>query len=278
MNKKTSLCIVLIIVFQLSHAQTEISLENYFKTLKSVKVNIENRTYDFLFDTGGGITILSPKIVKEINKSTYGNSVGFRMSGEKIEWKLSDSLNIEIGGINFFHSYVGVFDVMSLLPEEFKRIDGVISLKTFEKTNVTLNLSKNILIVETEESMEEKIKNMDLVQSRFVNGPNGSELNIFIGTQVNHRLWWFLFDTGNIAQTIISTNIAGEWGLTYEENEITEIGKHKFEIAGDSIASPTIIDKIIYDGALSFDFIHQSEYTISFKEEKIWTKRNSSQH
>ncbi|MDP8221364.1 MAG: hypothetical protein P9X26_08460 [Candidatus Stygibacter frigidus] len=37
----------------------EIKLENYFRTLKSVKVEIGNRIYNFLFDTGAGITMIS---------------------------------------------------------------------------------------------------------------------------------------------------------------------------------------------------------------------------
>jgi hypothetical protein len=257
-------------VFYSSYAQTEISLENYFKTLKSVKVEINSKTYNFLFDSGAGITMVSPKIVKELNKTVYGNNVGFRMSGEKVEMKLCDSLVIKIGGINFHHSYVGVFDIMSLLPKEFERIDGVISMKTLEDNEITLNLSDNKLIVETEDSFKKKIKNMNLIQSRFANGPNGSELNIFIGIKAYDQLWWFLFDSGNIAKTKISKNVAQEWDLLYKENEITEIGKYKFEIDGDSIATPTIIDNIIYDGALSYDFIQQSEFAISLIDEKIW--------
>lgn len=270
MYKKIILFVISIQCLQLTYAQTDILLEDYFRTLKSVKVEIEGNKYNFLFDTGGGITMISPEIAKRINKTVYGNSVGFRMSGEKIESKLCDSLDIKIGGVNFFHSYVGVFDLMSLLPKEFERIDGLISLKTFEKERVTLNLSENRLVIETEESYKEKIKNMNFVQSRFANGLSGSELNIFIRIKVNNRLWWFLFDSGNIAQTKISEIVAQDLAIAYKENEITEIGKQKFEIAGDSIITPTIVDNIIYDGALSYDFIQQFEFIISFEDHKIW--------
>jgi len=268
--KKIVFIAILVLGFHLTFAQNEIFLDNYFRTLKSVKVDIENKTYNFLFDTGGGITIVSPKIIEDINKSSYGNSIGFRMSGERVESKLCDNLDIKIGGINFSHTNVGVFDIMSLLPKDFKQLDGVISLKTFEHSKISLNLIANKVIIETEESYKEKIKNMHLIQSRFANGPNGSELNIFLGTRAKDHLWWFLFDSGNIAQTKISTSTAKDWALTFKENEITEIGAYKFEIANDSITAPTIIDDIIYDGAFSFDFIQQSEFVISFKDKKIW--------
>lgn len=253
-----------------SYGQTEIPLEKYFKSLKSVNVEINNKSYKFIFDTGAGITMVSPEIIKEINKTAYGKNIGFRMSGEKVEMKLCDSLYINIKGINFYHSYIGVFDMMSLLPKEFERIDGIISLKTFENNKITLNLRENKLIVETEESFKEKTSNMKLIPSRFANGPTGSELDILIGIKAHSQLWWFLFDSGNIAKTKISKNIALDWDLLYQEHKITEIGNYKFEIAGDSITAPAIIDNIIYDGVLSYDFIQQSEFSISLVEEKIW--------
>ncbi|MEM9001660.1 MAG: aspartyl protease family protein [Bacteroidota bacterium] len=83
-------------------AQTTIVLDNCFRTLKSLKVEIENNTYNLLFDTGGGLTMISPKVIEEINRSSYGKSVGFRMSGEKVETELCESVGIRIGGISFF--------------------------------------------------------------------------------------------------------------------------------------------------------------------------------
>ena len=251
-------------------AQTTIPLENYFRNLKSVKVQIEGKTYDFLFDTGGGITIISPKIVQEINGTAYGNSVGFRMSGEKVETKLCDNIEVKIAGISFFHPQVGVFDLMNLLPEEFDRIDGLISLKTFHDRKITMDLVESQLILETEESFDARIKDKSLVKSRFANGPNGSELNIFIGIPRKQRAWWFLFDTGNIAETKIAENTAMEWEIRNSQHGLGGKEDFSFKLNERTITTPTIIDKIIYDGALSFDFISQSEYSISLKTQEVW--------
>ncbi len=258
-----------------SFGQKEIILEHYFRSLKSVKVKIDGKPYRFLFDTGAGITMVSPEIAIKTGKMIYGNNTGFRMSGEKVEIKLCDSLNIKIGGINFFHPYVGVFDMMRLLPKELERIDGIISLKTFAEEAITLDLKDDKLVIETVDSYKKKTNNLTLIPSRFVNGHNGSELNIFIGIKALNHLWWFLFDSGNISKVKISKSIAAEWNLTFNEDGITELGNYTFALAGDSIIAPTIIDYIIYDGALSFDFIRQSAYTLNFEEEKVWIKNRS---
>ena len=164
-------------------SQTEIPLQDYFRTLKSVQVTIEGKPYTFLFDTGGGLTLISPEIARELDKEVYGNFVGFRMSGEKVASKLCDSLYIGIGGREFFHPYVGVFDIMSLLPADFQRVDGLISLKTFEHEKISLNLEKSQVIVETERSFSHRIRHMNEVPARFANGPCGRELNIFLGME-----------------------------------------------------------------------------------------------
>jgi len=271
MIKRALFFTFLVLIINSTYSQTAITLEDYFRSLKSVKVETGSKSYDFLFDTGGGLTLISPSIVKDIKKAVYGNFVGFRMDGEKIETKICDSVYLRIGGINFFHSYVGVFDIMSLLPEGFKRVDGLISLKTFENEKISLNLKESKLIVETEKSFNKKIKNMKLVKSQFANGPTGRELNIFTGFNFKKHDWWFLFDTGNISKTVISENTAKEWGISPKnEGESSEIEEFIFEMAGDSISAPAKIDEIIYDGALSYDFIQQSEFSISFKDQKIW--------
>lgn len=44
MSKNKLFFTIMILGFHLTQAQTKISLENYFRTLKSVKVEIENKT------------------------------------------------------------------------------------------------------------------------------------------------------------------------------------------------------------------------------------------
>ncbi len=276
MYKTTVFIIIILSIISLLNAQTEIVLEQYFRSLKSVKVEINDNLYHFLFDSGAGITMISPEIAEELHKPVYGNYVGFRMSGEKVEMQLCDSVDITLNGMDFFHPYVAVFDMMSLLPKELERIDGMISLQTFENNEITVDLENNKLIVETEESFTQKIKNMSEIPSHFANGQSGLELNIFVGITAKTHLWWFLFDTGNIAKTKISKNIAQEWDFSLKENEITEIGNYTFDIAGESITVPTIIDDIIYDGALSYDFIQQSIYAISFIDKKIWIEKQGT--
>ena len=136
----------LLFLYSMLHvfAQDTIHLKPYIENIKTVAVFIEGKKYDFLFDTGGAETIISPEIAKVIHKKVYGSMTGFRMSGEKIKTQKLDSIELIIGKTKIFHQTVGVWDLMSILPKDLARIDGVISLKSFEENILTIELAKNI--------------------------------------------------------------------------------------------------------------------------------------
>ena len=209
--------------------------------------------------------MVSPQVIQSLNITTYGNSVGYRMSGERVDTLKADDVTLHMGDMAFHHNVVGVFDIMTLLPDSFERVDGLISLKTFEHNNIRLSLQKSKLFVDSDEDFARYTKGQLLVPSRFVNGLNGEELNIFLGVQERQRLWWFLFDSGNITDVKVSPVTADAWELTSEMEE-----PYALSLAGTMLKTPLSIENIIYDGALSFSAIKQRDFFISFKQQKVW--------
>lgn len=268
MKKKIPVIILCSIYASIANAQITVPLKNYFRSLKYIEVTIEGNNCNFLFDTGGGLTLVSPTIVELLNKKAYGNSVGYRMSGERIDTPLCDSVIINIEGQDFYHQEVGVFDIMTLLPEDFKRVDGLISLKTFENSIIGLDLNKNLLTIENDQTAKVKKANMQLIPSRFANGPSGIELNLFLRITEEDKYWWFLFDTGNIAKTKVNKQVVDAWGLV-SDSSTTEL-MHPIHTDIGLIEAPILVDDLIYDGALCFDVISSTEYLISLKDSKVW--------
>ncbi len=66
---------------------------------------------------------------------------------------------------------------------------------------------------------------------------------------------------------------AKEWNIksTIDSGRV-DIEDLSYELANISKISPFVIDEIIYDGVLNFDFLAQFNITISFAEEKVWIK------
>jgi hypothetical protein len=254
-----------------AYAQDTIYLENYVGNLKKVNVTIGSNSYSFLFDSGGGETFISPEIAKSLGKTIYGSTTGFRMSGEMIKYSKTDSISLNIYRTTIFHSTIGILDIMSLLPEGFSKLDGVISLKSFHDKILTLDLANNRIILETTSSYRKLIKNKNALQSRFANGPDGNELIIFLGIRKQKHLYWFLFDSGNLGELLLSHHTAYEWGLeSNRESQWKQLGSLNINIGIKQFTTEAASKDIIYDGSLNFAILCKATFIINFSQKQIW--------
>lgn len=253
------------------YAQDTILLKKYVSHLKQVEVTVGSDTLHLLFDTGGGETIISPAVARKLGKTVYGNATSFRMSGEMLHYQKADSVTLTIGGKAFYHPVVGVWDLMSILPQGLPPIDGVLSLKTFAGRVLSMELAAGKLVVETESSYKSATRNMTLLPSRFATGMNGGELTIFLGVRHKNRPYWLLFDSGNLNDLLLSHSTAREWGLQSDTVTVRRelgvlpllLGKKKWEGTAAS-------EKIIYDGALNYALLSRARYLIHFGRKEVW--------
>jgi len=262
---------ILLLTDSPARCQDTIQLKKYFGDLKKMDVVISGISYSFLFDTGGGETMISPSLAKNLKKNVHGRVTGFRMSGEFIAYPVCDSIVISIGHTKIFHGTTGVWDLMSILPKDFPNLDGVISLKSFEDMIITLDLAKSRIIIHNPRSFQKEAPNKTLLQSRFANGLAGNELNIFLALNKNRNRYWFLFDSGNIGSMLFSHRSAYEWGLeTDTTNTNKSLGTTSFILGKKKINTNSESASIIYDGALNYDILSKSIFLIDFGKKKIW--------
>ncbi|HET9057990.1 MAG TPA: hypothetical protein VFN30_14175 [Chitinophagaceae bacterium] len=252
-------------------AQDTIRLSKYAGNLKTLEVTIKDKKYKFLFDTGGGETFVSPEIAMLFGRDVYGNNTGFRMHGEKITYKRTDSIFLSLNNTKLFFESAGVWDLMSILPADFPKLYGIISLKSFSQNILTINLKDNYLIVENKNSYKKRIQKMNLVNSFFANGLDGREVNIFVGVNKGSHTYRFLFDSGNIGEMLLSNQTAFEWGLIKDtSSQNKEPLTVNFYLGKKHITNTALPSNIIYDGALNFAIISKYIFTINFQKKEIW--------
>lgn len=255
------------------YCQDTIVLKDYVSNLKKMNVRIAGRAYSFLFDTGGGETMIGQNVANDLNKALHGRITGYRMSGEMVSYPVCDSVTISFNHTDIFHSTVGVWDLMKILPKDLPRLDGIISLHSFKDKQITIDLENNWVIIESASSFKKQVLDKTPVESRFANGLAATELNVFLPVLRKGVVYWLLFDSGNIGNFLLSHQSAYAWDLEKDSTtENKEFGKIYIDLANKKFITTAESASIIYDGALNYDLISKSVFTIDFVHKKIWMK------
>lgn len=246
----------------------EISLNPYVGRLLTVNALVGDDTLKLLFDTGGGETYIGPDVAHRLGCIPSGRSVGFRMSGEMVESQYCHDISLSIGGVSFHHESIGVWDINSVLPEELPRLDGILSLKTFLNQPFTIDLSSKCLILESKKSLEDRTNTMTRLESRIATGPDGSELTIFLQGKIEDN-GWFLLDSGNLDVVLVSQNLVNK--KLVDSTESSNIWESELKLRNLSSVSTRFRTKeIIYDGALSEEFMRKWIFTFDISINAVW--------
>jgi len=246
-----------------SDRPTVLQLQPYVGRLVTVTGRLHGDSLRLLFDSGGGETLLAPRVAEDIPCAPAGRSVGFRMSGERVEWPLCDDVSLDLAGQTVVDHAVGIWDVMSILPEGLPRLDGVVSLETFRGRLLTLNLAESRLELHTEGTFRQLVRTMIPVPMRVATGNDGSQLTVFLEGHLSgsDQSGWFLLDSGNLAETLLAPHVRNDPATS----DVTIVFSDSL-----AVTAPARTADIIYDGALSEAFLRQVVVALDLGREQSW--------
>ena len=245
-----------------------IPLNPYVGRLVTVDVTIGDDTLKFLLDTGGGKTFLVPDTARRLGCNPSGRSVSFRMNGEIVESQSCYDLSLSIGGIAFHPNELGVWDVNSVLPSDLPKLDGILSLDTLHNQPFTLYLASKQLVLESPESLSNRTREMTKLESRLATGLDGCELTVFLHGKIK-AFGWFLLDNGNLEATIVSPHLAVETERDAAESSSTWEAEFTLKNAVP-LSTRFRMKNIIYDGALSEEFMRKWVFTFDLMNNSVW--------
>jgi hypothetical protein len=241
----------------------------------TINVQIGKKIYPFLFDTGGGITTITPAIAKEIGCEPFGQISGFNAGGMRLDFKRCDNVDLKVGDLPT-RVNTAVFEIMHFFSPETKEIGGIISLQTFAEKVITIDLSGNRLTVETENSLAERIKDVKPLESRLGIQGGGAVVDIFVAANTPKGKIWMEFDTGNFSAMLFSPHAQEMLGINFDAPNRAKMTKPvKLDLIGlGTIEAPARERSMIYDGMLNYDTISRMVVTIDVKNGKMWAKMN----
>ena len=247
----------------------DLKLENYAGELKIIKLGKNGEVYSFLYDTGGGYTVLDAAFAEVFGCTPFGKSVGFRLSGEQVESQNCNPVVLDFDGLEVTTT-PKVMDINSFLPDGLPRLAGLISLQTFQDYPVTIDYSAALVTIETPESFQARTRDMAEIPLKVSHELNGEAVTLFTRVLETPEPLWFYLDSGNLRGVLVAPHAAEILGVEGESSL-------SFQIAGQAYDTTGEVIDIIYDGALDVRFFKTYVIALDLQNSRAWVKRSPAE-
>lgn len=249
-------------------APTTIKLEPYLGAALSMHADINGHEGIFLFDTGGGLTVISPEFAQTIGCKPWGRITGFRMTGERLDLPRCDNLHVTIEAAHLEVPIASVIDLKTLLPKDAPHLDGSFGLDMLAGKTITFDESGRTLTLETPESLKARLRNAKEVPIRLVRDAGGVALSVQVAVPTSQGMAWMEIDSGNNGPLVIAKHLAP---LLHLDPEKTDLQSANFSLAGDiPVEGQARTQDLIMDGNLGVTFLKNWVLTLDLASGKAW--------
>ena len=247
-----------------------IKLQRFRKALWTVHVMVKGKEGDFLFDTGGGVTLLTDEFLKGVPCKFWGRNTGYNMFGERGDGAHCDDVQITADTAALTPVNIGKFDFGDRFAGD-KTPDGLLSLDAFDGKAITLDQASATLTIETPESLAKRVKSMKELPFRVSRECSGRCLSVFLGVPTADGMTWLTLDSGAGGVSLIAKDYAKSFRLDPE----AQGQQLKFDAAaGVPVESPVMVAGMIMDGNLGQPFMSRYVITMDLKNSRLWLVRN----
>jgi hypothetical protein len=243
-------------------------LEPYVAGLMTLTVDVGGRPSRLIFDTAGGITLVTPQVAAEIGCRPFGRLTGFRHDGSPIHAERCGPLAVAVGPLAAERE-VAVFDLMALLGGA-PPVDGIVGLDLFETTPVTIDLEAGEVVFETPASLAARTRDATRLEIRLARQAGGAALDLMVAAASPQGKLWFEWDSGNSGPVRVAPHAARQlgWELSAETPSPRQL-----EIAGlGPVAIDALAKEMIYDGLLNNRFVRDFVWTLDLGRGELWAK------
>jgi len=250
-----------------------IKLQRFRKALWKMHVTVKGKPGDFLFDTGGGNTLLTQDYLKGIDCKFWGRTTGYNMFGKRNEGPHCDNVPIMAGDVALTPVSIGTIDFGDQFPGD-KKPDGLLSLDAFDGKAITLDQTATTLTIETPQSLLKRTRQMKELPFRVSRECSARCLSVFLGVPTSAGMTWLILDSGAGGVSLIAKDYAKVFGLDPNAKE----QRLKFEAApGVPIDSPVLVTDMIMDGNLGQPFMSQYVITFDLANGRMWVGKANAE-
>ena len=237
--------------------------------MMTVRAKVRGHEGLFMFDTGGGISYVSPSFAEAVNCKVWGQITGFVLTGQRLDMPRCDELTFDINGYNFEAPIAGIFDIMKFMPPNVPKLDGALALDVFAGRTVTLSLTEKTLTLESPRSLAGRIKRGKEVSIRLVREVEGVALAVVVGVVTPQGTAWMEIDSGNGGANVIGKHLAPMLNL---KTGMKEPQPANYMLVGGVpvTGNARVNDTLIMDGNIGTRFLINWDLTLDLAKGRAW--------
>jgi len=222
-----------------------------------------------MFDTGGGLSYISPSFAQTVGCKVWGQITGFVLTGQRLDMPRCDGLEFEIQRQHLQAPIAGVFDIMKFMPPNVPKLDGSIGLDVFAGRAITLSLAEKELTLESRASLSLRQKRGKEVPIRLVREAEGIALAVVVGVITPEGTAWMEIDSGNGGANVIAKHIAP---LINVQTGKKEPQPASFSLVGGIpvTGNVRVNETLIMDGNIGTRFLINWDLTLDLKNGRAW--------
>ncbi len=254
-----------------------LALKPYVGGLFTVEGEVAGRRLPFLFDTAGGVTLLTVATAKAAGCVPYGHDVGFRHDGRQVVLERCAGVALALGSEKepwrTRDAELAVFDLSQLLGDA-PEVGGLVSLASFAGERITIDLPGGTIVRETPASLARRIAGAAELRIRPGRQAGGAALDLFVAVDSPRGPLWFELDSGSTGETLIAPHAAALLGLDLPPGERRTVA---LPVRGTPPLAPIDLpvrrrEELIYDGLISIDFFERFVVTLDLAEMRAWVR------
>lgn len=246
-------------------------LEPYRKTV-ALRGEVAGNQGLFLFDTAGGISLISPDFARKIGCAPWGRLSGHRMMGDRLDAPRCDNVALSLSDQRYTLPVAAVLDVTAFLPEGAAPVDGSLALDLFAGQVITLDVPGGQLIVESVDSARARVAHAAELPAQLSRELQGRALAINVGVPTPQGMLWMELDTGNGGTVLVAAPYAALLGLTPDSDKPQQADfavSKDFRAQGMAFAPA----KMILDGNLGMPFLRDKVVTLDLARGRLWVAK-----
>lgn len=250
-----------------SGGEEVVPLDPYLGQQSIIRASINGVEGSFLFDTGEGLSTITPSFAAKIRCKPWGQISGFRMSGERVDTPHCDNIQLVAGGKQMRVSVVGVLDLMKFLGRDAPPIDGALGLDAFVGSKITI-VPRKSLIIETAKSFARRIRNGNELPVRMVRDAEGLALSLDGAVPTPSGVAWMELDTGNGGSLVIGNHIAPLLGMATDVKKPISL---TFKLANGLVVEGNARSRdLIMDGNIGAQFLNHWQISFDLEKGRAW--------